>query len=81
VGVLLSIYWLGEPLIPKYDVPAFLFMMGGGVSLVCMGNKTISFFKTEELKAIMKSRAACVYYTVLTVSAFTAILAYWFMMR
>lgn len=46
-GVLLSIFWLKEPLVPKYDLPALSLMIVGGISIVAFTNKEVSNFTID----------------------------------
>jgi multidrug transporter EmrE-like cation transporter len=80
-GVLLSIFWLGEPLVPKYDLPALALMMTGGLYLCFMTNKTITFFTTEELGELMTSKYAIAYYCLMGITTIFSILAYKCLMK
>jgi hypothetical protein len=80
-GVLLSIFWLGEPLVPKYDLPALALMMTGGLYLCFITNKTITFFTTEELGYLMTSKYAIAYYCLMGLTTIFTILSYKCLMK
>lgn len=81
-GVLLSICWLKEPVNMLFDLPALILMICGSISLVCVTNKSATFYATNELRGLMTTLLAKVYYFMLITAIICAITSYrWVMSK
>jgi hypothetical protein len=81
VGVLLSIYWLKEPLAPKYDFPAFALVVAGSIGLLCEANKEPTYYTFDELILMMKTKQACIYYASIVSCIFLTLLCYFWLFK
>jgi hypothetical protein len=80
-GVFLSIFWLGEPLVPKYDLPALFLIIGGSVGLMFVANKEPTLWSFEELNSMVRSRDAYIYYSTMLVFAVITFISYTWVMK
>ena len=52
-GVLIGIFWLKEPLMVKYDLPALVLMIVGSLCLSHFSNKTTNYYTMDQMKHMM----------------------------
>ena len=80
-GVLIGIFWLREPLAPRYDIPALSCMIIGCISLSFSSNKATSYYTMAEMKYLMLYPYAKLYYFCMGVSIVTTFFCYRWLMR
>jgi drug/metabolite transporter (DMT)-like permease len=80
-GVLLSIFWLGDKFYPKYDAPALLLIIFGGLGILCLATVPIPDYTFERLTELVFSTKSILFLSLVGLLFVLSGVSFYCMMR
>ena len=74
LNTLLAVFYLGERFKPKYDVPAFILIIGGCIAIVLLSDFSDTEYTPEDIERLIISTPSLIFFILYLVVGVCAVL-------